>query len=104
MKIRFEGKGTDEVGIIDAIDADRLAAACAGAVAPPLDPAPEPLAPGRVVVRVDPRYFRPTEVVSLLGDSTKARQVLGWKPAVSFAELAKEMVQADLAVAQAEVS
>jgi GDPmannose 4,6-dehydratase len=56
------------------------------------------------VVRVDHRYFRPTEVVSLLGDAGKARRVLGWEPQVSFAELASEMVRADLAEARREVS
>jgi len=51
---------------------------------------------GNVLVRVDPRYFRPTEVESLLGDSSKARSRLGWKPEVSFDELVKRMVREDL--------
>jgi GDPmannose 4,6-dehydratase len=54
-------------------------------------------ASGAVLVRVDPRYFRPTEVHTLLGDATKARDKLGWKPTVTFAELVSEMVAADLA-------
>ena len=53
---------------------------------------------GRTVVKVDPRYFRPTEVDALLGDATKARSKLGWKPEVSFDTLVKEMVQQDLEI------
>jgi GDPmannose 4,6-dehydratase len=53
-------------------------------------------ATGKVLVKVDPRYFRPTEVETLLGDPTKARTKLGWKPEVSFEQLVREMVEADL--------
>ena len=55
---------------------------------------------GQVLVRVDPRYFRPTEVDFLLGDATKARTVLGWEPRIRFPELVKTMVEADLQEAQ----
>jgi GDPmannose 4,6-dehydratase len=58
---------------------------------------------GRCVVEVDPRYFRPTEVETLLGDASKAKQKLGWVPEISFAELVQEMVQADLREAEFEV-
>jgi GDPmannose 4,6-dehydratase len=51
---------------------------------------------GKIVVRIDPRYFRPAEVDELLGDPSKARRVLGWKPEVKFADLVKEMVASDL--------
>ncbi|BBK44843.1 GDP-mannose 4,6-dehydratase [Allostella vacuolata] len=54
-------------------------------------------ASGRVRVRIDPRYFRPTEVPRLIGDARKARERLGWEPTVRFAELVREMVRADLA-------
>ena len=70
-RIEWRGAGVDEVGI----DA----------------------ASGSVLVRVDPRYFRPTEVLTLLGDSSKARKALGWRPTVTFAELVAEMVAADMA-------
>ena len=73
MPIRWQGEGVDEVG---------------------LDPS------GKVVVAVDPRYFRPTEVESLLGDPTKAKQKLGWVPTTSFAELVIEMMRADLDAAK----
>jgi len=55
---------------------------------------------GKIVVEVDPRYFRPAEVESLLGDSTKAKKKLGWQPKISFQELVKEMVKSDLAEAK----
>jgi GDPmannose 4,6-dehydratase len=55
---------------------------------------------GQVVVRVDPRYFRPTEVDSLLGDASKARKKLGWKPRVTFKDLVSEMVRDDLKAAE----
>jgi GDPmannose 4,6-dehydratase len=53
-----------------------------------------------VVVRVDPRYFRPTEVETLLGDPSKAKQKLGWVPRTSFNELVTEMVREDLKTAE----
>ena len=74
MKIEWKGDGVEEVGI------DTRS--------------------GRTVVRVDPRYFRPTEVETLLGDATKARQKLGWTAEVTFPELVAEMVESDLDLAQ----
>jgi len=55
---------------------------------------------GQVIVRVDPRYFRPAEVETLLGDPSKAKRQLGWEPKVGFAELVSEMVRADLREAE----
>jgi GDPmannose 4,6-dehydratase len=74
MRIEWRGEGVDEVGI-DAVT-------------------------GRTLVRVDPRYFRPTEVETLLGDPSKARQKLGWSAEVSFSELVSEMVSEDLLAAK----
>src|SRR6185437_15638744 len=59
---------------------------------------------GRAVVKVDPRYFRPTEVETLLGDPTKARTNLGWKPEVTFEGLVKDMVAADLEIARRDAT
>ena len=61
-------------------------------------------ATGKVVVAVDPRYFRPTEVDLLLGDATKAKTVLGWSPKTSFEDLVKEMMEADLKVMAIDTS
>jgi GDPmannose 4,6-dehydratase len=61
-------------------------------------------ASGRIIVEVDPRYHRPTEVASLLGDASKARAKLGWQPEISFDELVKEMVASDLALARRDAT
>ncbi|MCW5585609.1 MAG: GDP-mannose 4,6-dehydratase, partial [Chromatiales bacterium] len=55
---------------------------------------------GKVIVAVDPRYFRPTEVETLLGDASKAREKLGWAPKITFEEMVREMMQADLELAK----
>lgn len=59
---------------------------------------------GDIIVRVDPRYFRPTEVDALLGDASKAREQLGWRPEIGFEELVREMVESDLRLAQRDAS
>jgi GDPmannose 4,6-dehydratase len=59
---------------------------------------------GKTLVRIDPVYFRPTEVDLLIGDASKAHKKLGWKPKTSFAELVKQMVAGDLAIARREVA
>ena len=82
LALEFRGEGVDEVGIVAAVRAPAVgeAAQCR---------------PGQVVVRVDPRYFRPAEVDTLLGDATKARQQLGWQPTIGFDDLVREMVEHD---------
>jgi GDPmannose 4,6-dehydratase len=82
--ITWNGKGVKEKGIIASITS---ASSC-------------PFNKGDAVVEVDARYFRPTEVETLLGDATKARKKLGWKPEVSFKELVAEMVSEDLKEAE----
>jgi GDPmannose 4,6-dehydratase len=59
---------------------------------------------GNTLVRIDPVYFRPTEVDELIGDASKARQKLGWKPKTTFAQLVKEMVASDLNIARREAA
>ncbi len=78
ITIRFEGEGEAEVGIVEAITGDRAKAKV-----------------GQVIVKVDPRYYRPTEVETLLGDPTRAREKLGWTPKTTLRELVKEMVESD---------
>ena len=68
-----------------------------------VDPGATRVRAGQVIVRVDPRYFRPAEVESLLGDATKARTTLGWAPEITFPQLVAEMVRADLQSARDKV-
>ncbi len=82
MKIRWEGSGVDEKGYWTP-----LSLAGGGGAGGEGE---------RLIVAVDPRYFRPTEVETLLGDASKARAKLGWAPKISFAELVAEMVREDL--------
>jgi GDPmannose 4,6-dehydratase len=84
MVLEWRGKGLKETGIVSQLDS--------GGKAGPKK--------GHVIVRVDPRYFRPTEVETLLGDATKARKKLGWKPKIKFKELVAEMVREDLKAAE----
>jgi GDPmannose 4,6-dehydratase len=84
IKLRFEGHGVEEVAIVDSVTGDKASA----------------LKPGHIVVRVDPRYFRPTEVETLLGDPSKAKVKLGWMPEITVQEMCAEMVAADLQEAQ----
>ena len=97
LTIAFRGKGRDEEGYIEAVYPDLVAKARNSYG--PAD-GDDGLEPGKVLVRVDPRYFRPTEVTDLLGDPTKAREQLGWRPTITFAELVSEMVWSDLEEAQ----
>ncbi len=84
VTLKFVGEGVDEHAIIASIDGDKAPA----------------LKVGDVIVKVDPRYFRPAEVETLLGDPTKAKQVLGWVPEITAQEMCAEMVREDLKVAQ----
>lgn len=86
IKLRWDGEGVDEVGVVDDLSQFKIQNS--------------KLKIGDVISKVDPRYFRPTEVETLLGDPTKARVNLGWTPKTTFAALVQEMVQADLKTAQ----
>ena len=124
--LAFSGEGLDEVGVVDSVDPDLLARArIGGGACAPAVPASAPagaaagatrtrdssataattaaestaaerLTPGRVLVKVDPRYHRPTEVASLVGDAAKARERLGWQPEIGFEQLVHEMVWEDI--------
>lgn len=84
ITLRFEGRGLDEVGIVEKIQ---------GTDAPYLKV-------GDTIVKIDPRYFRPTEVETLLGDPSKAKEKLGWIPEITAKEMCKEMVASDLSEAK----
>jgi len=97
LTLSFRGEGRKEEGRIEGID-EALLLKARNNYGPARDH--DGLTPGKVLVRVDPRYFRPTEVTDLLGDASKARERLGWEPTVTFAELVSGMVWGDLAEAQ----
>jgi GDPmannose 4,6-dehydratase len=84
VSLRFEGEGVDERAVVEALVGDKAPA----------------LKVGDVVVKVDPRYFRPAEVETLLGDPSKAKNKLGWVPEITVQEMCAEMVAEDLKVAQ----
>lgn len=84
ITLKFEGEGIEERGIVTAIDGENAPV----------------LSVGDVIVRVDPRYFRPTEVETLLGDPSKAKQKLGWIPEISVQDMCHEMVKEDLSIAK----
>lgn len=84
LSLRFEGSGVDEKAIVKIISGDKASA----------------LKVGDVIVAVDPRYFRPTEVETLLGDPSKAKEKLGWVPEITVQEMCAEMVASDFQEAQ----
>lgn len=84
ITLRFEGEGVDEVGIVDAVSGDDAPSVHVG----------------DVLVRIDPRYFRPAEVETLLGDPAKAKERLGWVPEITVQTMCEEMVAEDLKAAK----
>ena len=72
MKIEWSGKNVDEIGLLE----------------------------GSEIIKIDPRYFRPTEVETLLGDASKAKSKLNWTPKITFEELVKEMTEEDFKIAK----
>jgi GDPmannose 4,6-dehydratase len=84
VSLRFEGRGVDEKAVVAAVEGDRAPA----------------LKPGDVIVAVDPRYFRPAEVETLLGDPAKAKDRLGWVPEITAEQMCAEMVAEDLKAAR----
>ncbi|MFD1344459.1 GDP-mannose 4,6-dehydratase [Litorisediminicola beolgyonensis] len=84
ISLAFSGEGVEEIGTVTSVEGDFAPA----------------VRPGDVIVRIDPRYFRPAEVETLLGDPSKAKSELGWEPEITAREMCSEMVAADLSVAQ----
>jgi GDPmannose 4,6-dehydratase len=91
VHLEWRGQGVSQQGIVTAVEPNVLLERHAR-----FSPHKSSLETGKVVVQVDPRYFRPTEVETLLGDASKARQQLGWQPEVSFDTLVQEMIHQDL--------
>jgi GDPmannose 4,6-dehydratase len=83
ITVAFKGEGESEVGVVAKVEGDR--AKCKV---------------GDVIVKVDPRYFRPTEVETLLGDPSKAKAKLGWVPTTTFEQLVREMIESDYTAAR----
>lgn len=84
ITLHFEGQGVDEVAIVDKIEGNNAPA----------------LQVGQAIVKIDPRYFRPTEVETLLGDPSKAKAKLGWTPEITVQQMCAEMVASDLQAAK----
>jgi GDPmannose 4,6-dehydratase len=84
VTLRFEGTGVEEIAVVDSVTGD---------LAPSMKP-------GQVVMRIDPRYFRPAEVETLLGNPAKAKAKLGWTPEITAQEMCAEMVRDDLTAAR----
>ena len=80
ITLSFEGEGVEEVGVVTKVDKT-------------LSPKVEV---GETIIKVDPKYFRPTEVETLLGDADKARRELGWEPKISVKEMCSEMMKNDI--------
>ncbi|MDQ6998226.1 MAG: GDP-mannose 4,6-dehydratase [Mariprofundus sp.] len=87
ITLRFEGEGLDEVGIVAALDQSLVTSH-------------KSLSVGDRIIAVDPRYFRPAEVETLLGDPSKAKEKLGWTPEITVQEMCAEMVSEDLKAAR----
>ncbi len=95
FNLRFEGEGVDELGILDSFNEEVVNNTLAGHEIKAKI--------GDVLVKIDPRYFRPTEVDLLLGDPTKSKTKLGWKPQYDLAGLVEEMVASDLAIFKKDI-
>jgi GDPmannose 4,6-dehydratase len=90
IDVAWRGKGAKETGVVSGVRQ--------------VGPHKPAVKKGDVIVRIDRRYFRPAEVDTLLGDATKARRKLGWKPKTTFAQLVGEMMESDLREAQRDVA
>jgi GDPmannose 4,6-dehydratase len=80
ISLEFRGKGTNEVAVVTKVEGDKAPA----------------IEVGQVIIRIDSKYFRPTEVETLLGDASKARHILNWMPQITARQICAEMVSADL--------
>ena len=93
VSLIWQGQGVDETGTVATVDVSRLQQVAGNRQGLECH-----VKAGDVIVRVDPRYFRPTEVETLLGNPAKAKEKLGWEPRISFEEMVAEMAREDLAL------
>jgi GDPmannose 4,6-dehydratase len=100
FKLRFEGEGVEEVGILEEIDTERYQTALGKEFAAKEFKIP---AIGSILVKVDPSYFRPTEVDLLIGDPSKSKNKLGWQPKYDLKMLVEEMVSSDVKLFQRDI-
>ena len=99
FKLRFEKEGVDEVGILEAIDQEKYSKIIGQSVSKDF----KQLELGTIIVRVDPAYFRPTEVDLLIGDPSKSKNKLGWTPKYDLPMLVEEMVASDVVLFQKDI-
>ena len=99
IEIEWKGDGVNEVGMVKSIDKEKRPSYAPSQTNQGGNPANE-IRSGSIIVHIDPRYFRPTEVDTLLGDSSKARTKLGWSPKISFPELVREMIAEDYSLSE----
>ncbi len=112
FQIRWEGTGVDEVGILESIDHEKYQSATGQMVNVQrstfndltLNNLPHSVEPGKILVKVDPTYFRPTEVDLLLGDPTKSNTQLGWTPEYDLAGLVNDMMISDIKLIQKDIT
>lgn len=97
IELDYKGEGVNEYGIIKSVDHDLFKEKNK------VDPEITECIPGKTVLKIDPRYFRPTEVEMLIGDASKARKKLQWEPKYSLSGLVTDMVQSDLSLFQKEL-
>jgi GDPmannose 4,6-dehydratase len=97
FKLRWEGEGVEEIGILDSIDKNTFESVAG------IDVSSSTLNIDDVLVKVDPRYFRPTEVDLLIGDPTKSNTKLGWKPEYDLPALVEDMMRSDIKLFQKDI-
>ncbi|MEQ8812070.1 MAG: GDP-mannose 4,6-dehydratase, partial [Imperialibacter sp.] len=97
LNLAFHGNGLNEVGVLESMDSDRLMKKVGNS------DLPEGLKVGDTLVKVDPRYFRPTEVDLLIGDPAKANSKLGWTPKYQLKGLVEEMMDSDVKLFQRDI-
>jgi GDPmannose 4,6-dehydratase len=95
IKLEWHGKGLDEVGLISSIDIDRYMLK--------IGEKPTNIFVGKPIIKIDKYYYRPTEVDTLLGDASRAKEKLGWSPEITFDEMVSDMMTEDIYLAKSEI-